>query len=104
MTTALVFLLIAFPLALFWTSSRAAAEQAGAFGRQLCMRTGVQWLDQSVHQVKLGWQRDDNGRLRFKRTYQFEYSHDGDDRHVASITLLGRKAVSWIEPVPKRPI
>jgi Protein of unknown function (DUF3301) len=100
--TAIVLMLIAFPLALFWSASRAAAEQAGHVGRQLCQRAGVQWLDQSVHQIKLGLQRNEQGRLRFKRVYQYEYSHDGNDRHAGSITLVGLKATSWIEPIARR--
>lgn len=102
--TTIILMLLAFPLALFWTSSRAAAEQAGHFGRQLCARAGVQWLDQSVHQVKLGLQRDDNGRLRFKRVYHYDYSHNGHDRYAGSITLVGLKAVAWMEPIaPAQP-
>ncbi|MCE2868528.1 MAG: DUF3301 domain-containing protein [Xanthomonadaceae bacterium] len=101
--TAIILMLLAFPAVLFWSSGRAAAEQAGHFGRQLCMRAGVQWLDQSVHQVKLGIQRDDSGRLCWKRIYQYEYSHDGHDRYAATITLVGGRAVSWVEPVAKSP-
>jgi hypothetical protein len=56
-----------------------------------------------VHQVKLGIQRDDSGRLRWKRIYQYEYSHDGHDRYAATITLIGGRAGSWVEPVAKSP-
>lgn len=103
MTTALWLLIIGFPLALFWSSGRAAAEAAVDFGRQLCLRSGVQWLDQSVHQVSIGLQRDGNGRLAWRRVFHYEYSHDGHDRHAGSITLLGRKPVSWVEPVAGPP-
>lgn len=99
--TAIILMLLAFPLALFWSAGRAAAEQAGHFGRQLCLRAGVQWLDQSVHQIKLGLQRDADGWLRWRRVYQYEYTHDGHERYVATITVLGDRPVSWIEPVAK---
>jgi len=100
--SAVIWLMIAaFPLALFWSSSRAAAETAAYFGRQLCQRAGVQWLDQSVHQVSIGLQRNESGQLRWKRVYKYEYSHDGQDRYAGNITLLGQKAVSWVEPVSK---
>ena len=101
MSTALWLLIVAFPLALFWSSSRAAAETAASFGRQLCQRAGVQWLDQSVHQVSIGLQRNASGRLCWKRVFNYEYSHDGQDRYAGNITLLGQKAVSWVEPVSK---
>ena len=102
MSMALWVLIFAFPLTLFWSSSRAAAEAATAFGRLLCQRTGVQWLDQSVHQVAIGLQRAESGQLRWKRVFVYEYSHDGQDRYAGNITMLGRQAVSWIEPVPKQ--
>ena len=101
MSAAIWLIIAAFPLALFWSSSRAAAETAAYFGRQLCQRTGVQWLDQSVHQVSIGLQRSESGRLCWKRVYTYEYSHDGQDRYAGSITVLGQKVVSWIEPVSR---
>lgn len=101
MTTALWVLLFAFPLGLFWTSSRAAAERATAFGKQLCVKANVQWLDQSVHQVHLSIQRNEHGRIVWRRIYQYDYSYGDDDRHSATITLLNQKPVAWIEPMSR---
>ena len=101
MSTVIWLMIAAFPLVLFWSSSRAAAETAAYFGRQLCQRAGVQWLDQSVHQISIGVQRSETGQLRWKRVYAYEYSHDGQDRYAGNITLVGQKAVSWVEPVSK---
>ncbi len=92
--------LLAFPLLAFWSSGRAAAEEAARFSRQLCIRAGVQWLDDSVHQIRIAVERD-GGRLRWRRTYRYEYSNDGHDRHPGSVTLLGDRAVSWSEPVAR---
>ena len=103
MTAALWFFVFAFPAALFWTASRAASERATAIGKQLCEKAGVQWLDQSVHQIKLSLARDSNGRLHWKRAYRYEYSHGGEDRYSGTITLLGLKALSWIEPIRIQP-
>ncbi len=99
MTNALWFLLFAFPLALFWTSSRAAAEKAAVLGRKLCQQANVQWLDQSVHQVSLSLKRNDSGRLAWRRVYSYEYSHSDDVRYNATITLHGLKAIGWTEPL-----
>lgn len=101
MSTALWILIVAFPAALFWLSSRAAAESAVSFGRLLCQRAGVQWLDQSVHQVSISLKRAESGQLRWQRVFKYEYSHDGQDRYAGYVTLLGQKAVSWVEPVSK---
>ena len=99
MTTAFWVLLLAFPLGLFWTSSRACAERATRFGMQLCAKANVQLLDQSVHQIHLSVQRNDQGRLAWKRVYQYDYSHGDHERYSATITLVGQKPVAWIEPI-----
>lgn len=99
MTTALWVLLIAFPLALFWTSSRAASERATYLGKQLCLKANVQWLDQSVHQIHLSIQRNVKGRMQWRRVYRYEYSHGQNDRFSATITMLGQKAIAWIDPI-----
>ena len=89
-------LLIAFGLvALLWSESRAAAEQAQRLGREACAAAGVQWLDQSVALTRLALRRDRDGRLRVQRQYRFEYSREGDDRHHGSLALLGRE-LQWI--------
>ena len=99
MTTALWVLLIAFPLALFWTSSRAASERATYLSEQLCLKANVQWLDQSVHQIHLSIQRNVKGRMQWRRVYRYEYSHGQNDRFSATITMLGQKAIAWIDPI-----
>jgi hypothetical protein len=45
--------------------------------------------------VKLALKRASDGRLRVQRTYRFEYSVQGDDRHAGSLALLGRE-LQWI--------
>ncbi len=103
MTSALWFFLFAFPLALFWTASRAAAEKATMLGRKLCQKANVQWLDQSVHQVSLSLKRNEHGRFAWRRVYSYEYSHGDEDRYSATITLLGLNAIGWTEPLSKSP-
>ena len=92
MTTALWVLLIAFPLALFWTSSRAASERATYLGKQLCLKA-------NVHQIHLSIQRNVKGRMQWRRVYRYEYSHGQNDRFSATITMLGQKAIAWIDPI-----
>lgn len=101
MSTAIWVFLFAFPLALFWTSSRAAAEKANFLGRKLCEKANVQWLDQSVHQVSLSLKRNEQGRFAWRRVYSYEYSRGDEDRYSATITLLGLKAIGWTEPLSK---
>ncbi|WP_460757881.1 DUF3301 domain-containing protein [Lysobacter fragariae] len=96
----LILLMIASAMAFaFWNSSRAAAERAETLGRDACHIAGVQWLDHSVHAIGLRICRHENGRLGFERTFRFDYSHDGEDRHIGRMVLRGEKLVSFSGPV-----
>lgn len=85
----------------FWNASRAAAERAEALGRDACRVAGVQWLDHSVHATGLRVCRKENGWLGFERTFRFDYSHDGEDRHAGRLVLRGERLVSFTGPAPR---
>ena len=89
----------------FWNSARAAAETASRISRQACQAADVQWLDQSVHAVALRPCRLPNGWLGFQRTFKFEYSRDGSDRHAGRIVLRGDELVQFTGPTrPATPV
>ena len=73
----------------FWVDSLRAREKALAAGRGACARYGVQFLDETVVFAALGLARDDEGRLRLRRTYTFEFSDTGDNRRHGAIVMLG---------------
>ncbi|MGH8747415.1 MAG: DUF3301 domain-containing protein [Burkholderiales bacterium] len=73
----------------FWVDSLRARERAVAAGRAACERYGVQFLDETVAFVKLRPARDDDGHLRLRRTYAFEFSDTGDNRRQGVIVILG---------------
>jgi hypothetical protein len=73
----------------FWIDSLRARERALAAGRSACQRYGVQLLDETVQFVKLRLARDDEGRLRLRRSYSFEFSDTGDNRRHGAIVMLG---------------
>ena len=73
----------------FWIDSLRARERALAAGRGACTRYGVQLLDETVAFAKLRLARDDEGRLRLRRTYTFEFSDTGDNRRHGAIVMLG---------------
>jgi hypothetical protein len=85
----------------FWSSGRAAAERAEILGRQACEAAGVQWLDQSVHAIGLRLYRHDSGWLGLERTFRFDYSMDGQDRHVGRLSLRGDRLVALSGPVSR---
>jgi hypothetical protein len=74
-----------------WVDSLRARERAVAAGRQACARYGVQLLDETVSVAKLRLARDEDGRLRLRRTYTFEFSETGDNRRHGAIVMLGAR-------------
>ena len=87
----------------FWSAGRAAAERAEAMGRDACQAAGVQWLDESVHATGLRLCRHDNGWLGLERSFRFDYSIDGDDRHAGRLVLRGDRMVAFSGPVTPAP-
>ncbi|BAV97019.1 DUF3301 domain-containing protein [Lysobacter enzymogenes] len=87
----------------FWSAGRAAAERAEVVGRDACRAAGVQWLDQSVHAIGLRVIRRESGWLGFERTFRFDYSIDGEDRHVGRLVLRGDRLVAFSGPVTREP-
>jgi len=83
----------------FWIDSLRARERALAAGRSACQRYGVQLLDETVQFVKLRLARDDEGRLRLRRSYTFEFSDTGDNRRHGAIEMLGGELLDMqLEP------
>jgi hypothetical protein len=98
MPTLLILMLLLAVAFFYWSAARAAAERAEAVGRNACQAAGVQWLDQTVHADGLRLRRGHDGRLGFERSFRFEYSVDGDDRHVGRMVLRGNELVSFSGP------
>ncbi|MDO5506203.1 MAG: DUF3301 domain-containing protein [Pseudoxanthomonas suwonensis] len=94
----LVFTILIGAAAMFWSASRRAAERAEQLGRDACRHAGVQWLDQTVHADGLRLRRHDNGWLGLERSFRFEYSEDGSDRHVGRLLLHGDRLVAFSGP------
>lgn len=95
----LILLLIACAAAFaWWNAARAATERAGELGRNACEAAGVQWLDHSVHAAGLRLYRREDGWLGLERTFRFDYSHDGTDRHSGRLVLRGGRLVSFTGP------
>jgi hypothetical protein len=103
MPTLLILMIAAAMAFAFWSAGRAAAERAEAVGRDACQAAGVQWLDQSVHAIGIRMCRHDNGWLGWERTFRFDYSIDGQDRHVGRLVLRGDRLVAFSGPVARAP-
>ena len=97
----LTLLIILVAIAWFWLDSLNARDVALSAGKQASERYQLQFLDDTVAIAKLRTGRDENGRIKLRRTYHFEVSDTGNDRLVCSITLLG-KQVENIDIPPYR--
>jgi hypothetical protein len=101
MPTLLVLMLLGAAAFALWSSARAAAERAEVVGRNACHAAGVQWLDQTVHADGWRLRRGSDGRLGFERSFRFEYSEDGQDRHVGRLVLRGEELVKFVGPAQR---
>ena len=99
MPTLLILMILGAMAFAFWNASRAAAEQAILLGGDACRTAGVQLIDHTVHAAGLRLRRGDDGRLGFERSFRFEYSEDGTDRHTARLVLRGDRLVSFSGPM-----
>lgn len=103
-----IFLLLAGLGGWLWLDSLKAREVCVHAAQQACADEDLQFLDETVVSRGLKLARDDEGRLRLRRIYDFEYSDTGDNRRQGSVTLLGHQVeLLHIRPqlyvVPKAP-
>jgi len=91
-----------------WLDSLKAREIGVKAAQAACADEGLQFLDDTVAIRSLRLVRDDDGRLRLRRVYGFEYSDTGDNRRPGTVTLLGQRVeLLHVRPqlyvVPKAP-
>lgn len=75
----------------FWLDSLKAREAGFNAVRRACNEEGLQLLDETIAFLSLGIARNEQGRLVWRRVYQFEYSDTGDNRRRGSVHLLGHR-------------
>mgnify|MGYP001370506722 FL=1 len=74
-----------------WLDSLKVREIGVKAAQRACADEGLQFLDDTVAIRSLRLVRDDDGRLRLRRIYGFEYSDTGDNRRPGTVTLLGQR-------------
>jgi hypothetical protein len=85
--------------AFLWADSLKARERAIRAGRSACERYQLQFLDETVAFAHLRLARDEDGQLKIKRTYTFEFSDTGNNRRHGAIVMLGAEVADMhIEP------
>ena len=76
-------------IAWLWLDSLKAREAAVRAAREVCTAEGLMLLDDTVAIASLKPARDDGGRLRLQRAYDFEYTDTGNNRLKGSVVMLG---------------
>jgi hypothetical protein len=85
--------------ALLWADSLKARERAIRAGRSACERYQLQFLDETVAFTRLRLARDEDGQVKLKRTYTFEFSDTGNNRRHGAIVMLGAEVADMhLEP------
>ncbi|HTY02134.1 MAG TPA: DUF3301 domain-containing protein [Rhodocyclaceae bacterium] len=87
-------LLLVVAAAWFWLDGVRARDAAMSACRRACEVEGLQFLDETVAIRSLKLERDEDGALRMRRVYDFEYSDTGNDRHPGSVVIRGRTVVA----------
>ena len=70
-----------------------ARETANGALRAACRSRGLLFLDDTVALTSIRLARDDDGQLRLRRIYRFDYSDSGDNRLRGTVALLGTTIV-----------
>ena len=98
--TSLNFLLALGLFIWFWRENLRVRESATRIGRQACKSYGLQFLDQTValQRLKLRWAQG----LHLQRTYQFDYSLEGEGRRTGYLVMLGNQHLSLHLNLPER--
>ena len=86
----------------FWRNSLQVREAATRICRQACKSYGLQFLDQTValQRLRLRWVRSG---LHLQRTYQFDYSLEGEGRHTGYLVMIGGHNESLHLNLPQDP-
>ena len=84
--------LVALVAWLVW-GTLAAREAANAAMRRACEVRRLYFLDDTVSLASVRPVRDDEGRMRLRWAYRFQYSDTGHNRRDGSIALVGRRVV-----------
>jgi hypothetical protein len=83
-----------------WWADRQAADRATLIARRACEQAGVVWLDQNAQRVGKRLARGEDGRLVWRRDFDFEFTSTGEERQLGRVSLLGHRVVALVGPAP----
>ena len=86
-------LIVLILLGWLWFDSLKAREAAVHAAREACEAEGLLFLDDTVGIASIKPARDDEGRLKLQRAYDFEYSDTGNNRIQGGVIMLGHRVI-----------
>lgn len=87
--TDLMLLTVVIAIGVYWWRAPSVYALALRSARQHCRKLELAFLDDSVALSRLWVKRDDEGRLRLWRVYQFEFTATGGERYRGQVRTLG---------------
>jgi len=77
----------------YWLNAMRAKELARYEAKRLCQQSAVLLLDDTVSLQRLRLKRNSFGQMSFLRTYDFEFTLDGEFRYNGEVSLLGKRVL-----------
>jgi len=84
-----------------WWQSQKIKEIALQHTLRKCKELDLQLLDASINLRGLWLKRDNEGKIRIWRSYNFEFSSTGDERYPGKVVMLGNRITNF-EMAPHR--
>ncbi len=85
----ILFLLFLGLIVWFWIDSVRAKEQAMLSSARACEEIQAQFLDQTASLKSIRFSRNKHGRVIFQRIYNFDFSHDREERQQGRVIMSG---------------
>lgn len=93
MLITLIVLIIVGLFVWFWLASAKVHEAAISAAKAMCQHAHWQFLDDTVALKKITLMRNAQGRIQFKRQYQFEYTYQAGERCIKTVTMCGAQPI-----------
>jgi len=77
-----------------WLDSLNARDAAVRASRAQCEAENLLFLDDTVAIRSIWPARSEDGRLKLRRVYDFEYSDTGNNRRRGSVTMIGNEVIA----------
>lgn len=78
----------------YWLDGMRCKEIARDAGKKSCNEYELVFLDDTVVLVKIRLHRDNSGRMKLYRQYQFEFTSGGDYRYKGKVIMLGKYVIN----------